>query len=36
MDTYGPFKAEDIASLPVENAKILSKQGLAELVEVSD
>jgi len=36
MDTYGPFKAEDIASLPVENAKILSKQGLAEMVEVSD
>ncbi|MEM3725888.1 MAG: hypothetical protein QXK98_03385 [Candidatus Bathyarchaeia archaeon] len=36
METYGPFKAEDIASLPVENAKILSKQGLAEVVEVSD
>lgn len=36
MNTYGPFKAEDIASLPVENAKILSKQGLAEIVEVSD
>jgi DNA replication factor GINS len=36
METYGPFKAEDIASLPAENAKILSKQGLAERVETGD
>jgi len=35
MGTYGPFKVEDVASLPVENAKILVKQGLAERVEVS-
>jgi DNA replication factor GINS len=35
MKTYGPFVAEDVASLPVENAKILVKQGLAALVEVS-
>ncbi|MDH7477935.1 MAG: hypothetical protein QHH17_06100 [Candidatus Bathyarchaeota archaeon] len=35
MKTYGPFKTEDIASLPAENAKILVKQGLAEKVEVS-
>jgi len=35
METYGPFKVEDIASLPVENAKILVKQGLAEKVEVN-
>ena len=34
MKTYGPFKVEDVASLPVENAKILAKQGLAERVEV--
>ena len=34
METYGPFKVEDVASLPVENAKILVKQGLAEKVEV--
>jgi DNA replication factor GINS len=33
MKTYGPFKAEDVASLPVENTKILKKQGLAENVE---
>jgi len=35
MKTYGPFVAEDVASLPAENAKILVKQGLAVLVEVS-
>ena len=35
MKTYGPFMAEDVASVPIENAKILVKQGLAELVEVS-
>lgn len=33
MKTYGPFKTEDVASLPNENAKILIKQGLAEKVE---
>ena len=35
MKTYGPFMAEDVASVPAENAKILVKQGLAELVEIS-
>lgn len=35
MKTYGPFAVEDVASLPVENAKLLVKQSLAELVEVS-
>jgi DNA replication factor GINS len=35
MKTYGPFIAEDVASLPVENAKMLVKQGLAVPVEVS-
>lgn len=35
MKTYGPFKVEDVASVPVENAKMLVKQGLAVLVEVS-
>ena len=33
MKTYGPFKPEDIASLPVENARILIKQGVAVAVE---
>ena len=35
MKTYGPYVAEDVASLPVENAKMLVKQGLAVSVEVS-
>lgn len=35
MKTYGPFKVEDVASLPIENAKMLVKQGLAVSVEVS-
>ncbi len=33
MKPYGPFKPEDIASLPIENAKILVKQGIAVEVE---
>ncbi len=35
MKSYGPYQVEDVASLPVENAKVLVKQGLAVLVEVS-
>jgi len=35
MQTYGPYKVEDIASLPVGNARILIRQGLAEKIEVS-
>jgi len=34
MKTYGPFKPEDVASVPAENARILLKQGLAVEVEV--
>ena len=33
MKTYGPFQVEDLATLPLENTKILIKQGLAEKVE---
>lgn len=33
MKPYGPFKSEDVASLPIENAKILVKQGLADEIE---
>ncbi|KPV61486.1 MAG: hypothetical protein AOA65_2303 [Candidatus Bathyarchaeota archaeon BA1] len=33
MKTYGPFKSEDIATLPIENARILIKQGVAVEVE---
>jgi len=32
MKTYGPFESEDIATLPVENARALMKQGV--VVEV--
>ena len=35
MKTYGPFNVEDVASLPIENAKIFVKQGLAVIAEVS-
>lgn len=34
VKSYGPFKAEDVASLPIENAKVLVKQGLAERIEI--
>lgn len=33
MKIYGPFKCEDVASLPVENAKILIRQELAKAIE---
>jgi len=35
MKSYGPFVAEDVASLPAVNAKMLVKQGLAVMVDVS-
>jgi DNA replication initiation complex subunit (GINS family) len=35
MKAYGSFKLEDVASLPLENANILIKQGLAEKVEIN-
>jgi DNA replication factor GINS len=35
MKPYGPFKTEDVASLPLENAKIFIKQNLAEKVEIN-
>jgi len=34
METYGPFKTEDVASLPIENSRILTRQGLAKKIEV--
>jgi DNA replication factor GINS len=34
MKTYGPFKAEDVASVPQANAKVLVKQSIAVEVEV--
>jgi DNA replication initiation complex subunit (GINS family) len=35
MKTYGPFIVEDIASLPIQNAKVFVKQGLAIIVDVA-
>jgi len=35
MKTYGPFKPEDIVSLPTENARTLIKQGAAMEIEVT-
>ncbi len=34
LKTYGPFKTEDVASVPVKNAKTLTAKGLAKKVEV--
>lgn len=36
MRTYGPFKPEDVASIPVENAESLIRRGVAKEVEVSE
>ena len=33
---YGPFKKEDVASLPEPNARALEKQGAAKAIEVKD
>lgn len=35
MKTYGPYKTEDVASLPVGNTKILKKQGLVETIDTA-
>lgn len=29
LRTYGPFRAEDVALIPIQNAEVLIKQGLA-------
>ena len=36
LRTYGPFKPEDIASLPAENARALIQQGAAVKIEVGE
>jgi len=33
MKTYGPFKPEDIGTVPAENAKVLVKQGIAAKID---
>jgi DNA replication factor GINS len=34
MKSYGPFQVEDVASVPLENAKVLIRQGLAKAIEI--
>jgi len=36
LKTYGPFKAEDIATLPAENASVLINQRVVKQVEYSE
>ncbi|MBS7644115.1 DNA replication complex GINS family protein [Candidatus Bathyarchaeota archaeon] len=36
MKTYGPFKPEDVARLPVENVEALLKQGVVMKLEVEE
>jgi DNA replication factor GINS len=35
MKSYGPFQSEDVASVPLDNARILVKQRLAESIDVT-
>lgn len=34
LKIYGPFRKEDVASLPAPNAQVLEKQGAAKAIEV--
>jgi len=36
LKTYGPFKAEDVATLPAENASVLINQGVVKQVRFSE
>jgi DNA replication initiation complex subunit (GINS family) len=33
MKEYGPFKREEIAALPIENAEALIRKGVAERIQ---
>ena len=35
LKTYGPFKIDDVGSLPAKNAKILVRQGFAKTIMIS-
>lgn len=35
MKTYGPFKPEDLGTVPVENANVLVKQGIATKIDTA-
>jgi len=32
LKTYGPFKSEDVALIPVQNAEALARRGLVKIV----
>jgi DNA replication initiation complex subunit (GINS family) len=34
LKVYGPFSVEDVAVLPNENAKVLTKRGVATIIEI--
>lgn len=34
LKTYGPFQVEDVAALPIENARVLVRQGVATEIEI--
>jgi len=34
LKTYGPFQIEDVAALPIENARVLVRQGVATEIEI--
>jgi len=36
MKTYGPFKVEDVAALPIENAEVLIRQGVAVRIDIEE
>ena len=36
MKTYGPFKPEDVSTLPLENAENLIRRGIAKEVEIRE
>ncbi|MFX1576914.1 MAG: hypothetical protein ACFFCF_07045 [Promethearchaeota archaeon] len=36
LKTYGPFKPDDLAALPVENARLIIRKNQAEPVELGD
>ena len=36
MKTYGPFKVEDVAAIPIENAEALIRRGVAVRIDVGE
>ncbi len=36
LKTYGPFRAEDLAAIPIENARLIIRKNQAEPVEIGE